>query len=190
MKNKSDKKNNIKKEYIKKSKKYVANTYARFDLLLESGNGSKLKDIDRKEYIDLGSGIGVNSLGYNNKNWIKTINNQLNKLQHTSNLYYNKPYIKLAEKLCSITKFDKVFFANSGAEANEAAIKCARKYSFIKYGKNAKRYNIVSLKILFMDELWLQFRRQDRMYFIISFFLFWKDFYSLKQIIWKMRFQN
>ena len=146
MKNKSDKKNNIKKEYIKKSKKYVANTYARFDLLLESGNGSKLKDSDGKEYIDLGSGIGVNSLGYNNKNCIKAINNQLNKLQHTSNLYYNKPYIELAEKLCSITKFDKVFFANSGAEANEAAIKCARKYSFIKYGKNAKRYNIVSLK--------------------------------------------
>ena len=146
MKNKSDKKNNIKKEYIKKSKKYVANTYARFDLLLESGNDSKLKDSDGKEYIDLGSGIGVNSLGYNNKNWIKAINNQLNKLQHTSNLYYNKPYIELAEKLCSITKFDKVFFANSGAEANEAAIKCARKYSFIKYGKKAKRYNIVSLK--------------------------------------------
>lgn len=144
MKNKSDKKNNIKKEYIKKSKKYVANTYARFDLLLESGNGSKLKDFDGKEYIDLGSGIGVNSLGYNNKNWIKAINNQLNKLQHTSNLYYNKPYIKLAEKLCSITKFDKVFFANSGAEANESAIKCARKYSFVKCGKG--RSNIVSLK--------------------------------------------
>ena len=144
MKNKSNKKNNIKKEYIKKSKKYVANTYARFDLLLESGNGSKLKDSDGKEYIDLGSGIGVNSLGYNNKNWIKAINNQLNKLQHTSNLYYNKPYIELAEKLCSITKFDKVFFANSGAEANESAIKCARKYSFVKYGKG--RSNIVSLK--------------------------------------------
>ena len=140
---------NIKKEYINKSKKYVANTYARFDLLLESGNGSKLKDIDGKEYIDLGSGIGVNSLGYNNKKWIKAITSQLNKLQHNSNLYYNKPYIELAEKLCSITKFDKVFFANSGAEANESAIKCARKYSFIKYGKDGKdykRYNIVSLK--------------------------------------------
>ena len=144
MKNKN--KNNLKKEYIKKSKKYVANTYARFDLLLDSGNGSKLKDLEGKEYIDLGSGIGVNSLGYNNKNWIKSITNQLNKLQHTSNLYYNKPYIELAEKLCKITKFDKVFFANSGAEANEAAIKCARKYSFVKYGKESKRYNIVSLK--------------------------------------------
>lgn len=146
MENKNNAKNNIKKEYIKKSKKYVANTYARFDLMLESANGSKLKDTDGKEYIDLGSGIGVNSLGYNNKSWIKAITNQLNKLQHTSNLYYNKPYIELAEKLCKITKFDKVFFSNSGAEANEAAIKCARKYSFAKYGKEAKRYNIVSLK--------------------------------------------
>lgn len=144
MKNKKN--NNLKKEYIKKSKKYVADTYARFDLLLESGKGCRLKDIEGKEYIDLGSGIGVNSLGYNNKNWIKAVNNQLNKLQHTSNLYYNKPYIELAQKLCSITKFDKVFFSNSGAEANEAAIKCVRKYSFLKYGKEAERYNIVSLK--------------------------------------------
>lgn len=146
MNTKKNIKNNFKKEYIRKSKKYLANTYARFDLLLESGNGSKLYDTDKKEYIDLGSGIGVNCLGYKNKNWIKSVTSQLNKLQHTSNLYYNKPYIELAEKLCAITKFDKVFFANSGAEANEAAIKCARKYSFIKYGKDSKRYNIVSLK--------------------------------------------
>ncbi len=144
-KNIKNDKNNLKKEYIKKSKKYLANTYARFDLLLETGNGCKLYDTDKKEYIDLGSGIGVNSLGYKNKNWIKSVTNQLNKLQHTSNLYYNKPCIELAQKLCSITKFDKVFFANSGAEANEAAIKCARKYSFLRYGKN-KRSNIVSLK--------------------------------------------
>lgn len=145
-KNIKNNKYNLQKEYIKKSKKYLANTYARFDLLLESGNGSKLYDTNKKEYIDLGSGIGVNSLGYQNKNWIKSVTSQLNKLQHTSNLYYNKPYIELAKKLCTITKFDKVFFANSGAEANEAAIKCARKYSFLKYGKEAKRYNIVSLK--------------------------------------------
>lgn len=145
-KNIKNNKYNLQKEYIKKSKKYLANTYARFDLLLESGNGSKLYDTNKKEYIDLGSGIGVNSLGYQNKNWIKSVISQLNKLQHTSNLYYNKPYIELAKKLCAITKFDKVFFANSGAEANEAAIKCARKYSFLKYGKEAKRYNIVSLK--------------------------------------------
>lgn len=139
----------LKKEYISNSKKYVANTYSRFDLILESGKNSKLKDINGNEYIDLGSGIGVNSIGYANKNWINAVTNQLKKLQHTSNLYYNKPYIDLAKKLCNITKYDKVFFCNSGAEANESAIKCARKYSFNKYSdnnKDYKRYKIVTLK--------------------------------------------
>ena len=143
-----EKESKLKKEYISNSKKYVANTYARFDLVLESGKDAKLKDIDGKEYIDLGSGIGVNSIGYANKNWVDAVSKQLKTLQHTSNLYYNKSYIELAKKLCAITKHDKVFFCNSGAEANEAAIKCARKYSFNKYGKDAsyKRYNIVTLK--------------------------------------------
>ncbi len=138
----------IQKEYINNSKKYVANTYARFNVLLESAKDAKLKDINAKEYIDLGSGIGVNSIGYGNKNWINAVTNQLKTLQHTSNLYYNKPYIDLAKQLCSITKYDKVFFANSGAEANEAAIKCARKYSFNKYSKDGeyKRNKIVTLK--------------------------------------------
>ena len=142
-------KSKLKKEYVNNSKKYVANTYARFDLVLESGNGAKLKDIEGKEYIDLGSGIGVNSIGYSNKSWINAVNSQAKTLQHTSNLYYNKPYIDLAKKLCSITKYDKVFFCNSGAEANEAAIKCARKYSFDKYANNDKEYKrnkIVTLK--------------------------------------------
>ena len=142
-------KSKLKKEYVNNSKKYVANTYARFDLVLESGNGAKLKDIEGKEYIDLGSGIGVNSIGYGNKSWINAVNSQAKTLQHTSNLYYNKPYIDLAKKLCSITKYDKVFFCNSGAEANEAAIKCARKYSFDKYANNDKEYKrnkIVTLK--------------------------------------------
>ncbi|WP_300755556.1 aspartate aminotransferase family protein [uncultured Brachyspira sp.] len=142
-------KSKLKKEYINNSKKYAANTYARFNLVLESGNGAKLKDIEGKEYIDLGSGIGVNSIGYGNKSWINAVNNQAKTLQHTSNLYYNKPYIDLAKKLCSITKYDKVFFCNSGAEANEAAIKCARKYSFDKYANNDKEYKrnkIVALK--------------------------------------------
>ncbi|WP_304331950.1 aspartate aminotransferase family protein [Brachyspira innocens] len=141
-------KSKLKKEYVNNSKKYVANTYARFDLVLESGNGAKLKDIEGKEYIDLGSGIGVNSIGYGNKSWINAVNSQAKTLQHTSNLYYNKPYIDLAKKLCSITKYDKVFFCNSGAEANEAAIKCARKYSFDKYSKYGeyKRNKIVTLK--------------------------------------------
>ena len=146
--NQDNEKSKLKKEYINNSKKYVANTYARFDLVLESGKNATLKDIEGKEYIDLGSGIGVNSIGYGNKKWINTVTKQLKTLQHTSNLYYNKPYIELAKKLCTMTKYDKVFFANSGAEANESAIKCARKYSFNKYGKNAdyKRYNIVTLK--------------------------------------------
>ena len=146
--NQDNEKSKLKKEYINNSKKYVANTYARFDLVLESGKNATLKDIEGKEYIDLGSGIGVNSIGYGNKNWINTVTNQIKTLQHTSNLYYNKPYIDLAKKLCSITKYDKVFFCNSGAEANEAAIKCARKYSFNKYGQNGeyKRNKIVTLK--------------------------------------------
>ena len=146
--NQDNEKSKLKKEYINNSKKYVANTYARFDLVLESGKNATLKDIEGKEYIDLGSGIGVNSIGYGNKNWINTVTNQIKTLQHTSNLYYNKPYIDLAKKLCSITKYDKVFFCNSGAESNEAAIKCARKYSFNKYGQNReyKRNKIVTLK--------------------------------------------
>ncbi|WP_297295953.1 aspartate aminotransferase family protein [uncultured Brachyspira sp.] len=146
--NQDNEKSKLKKEYINNSKKYVANTYARFDLVLELGKNATLKDIEGKEYIDLGSGIGVNSIGYGNKNWINTVTNQIKTLQHTSNLYYNKPYIDLAKKLCSITKYDKVFFCNSGAEANEAAIKCARKYSFNKYGQNGeyKRNKIVTLK--------------------------------------------
>ena len=146
--NQDNEKSKLKKEYINNSKKYVANTYARFDLVLESGKNATLKDIEGKEYIDLGSGIGVNSIGYGNKNWINTVTNQIKTLQHTSNLYYNKPYIDLAKKLCSITKYDKVFFCNSGAEANEAAIKCARKYSFNKYAQNGeyKRNKIVTLK--------------------------------------------
>lgn len=147
--NQNNEKSKLKKEYINNSKKYAANTYARFDLVLESGKGAVLKDIEGKEYIDLGSGIGVNSIGYSNKNYINAVTNQLKTLQHTSNLYYNKPYIDLAKKLCTITKYDKVFFCNSGAEANEAAIKCARKYSFMKYADNNKDYKrnkILTLK--------------------------------------------
>lgn len=108
--NQNNEKSKLKKEYINNSKKYVANTYARFDLVLESAKDTKLKDIEGKEYIDLGSGIGVNSIGYGNKNWINAVVNQAKTLQHTSNLFYTKPYIDLAKKLCSITKYDKVFF--------------------------------------------------------------------------------
>ena len=124
--------------------KFVDETYGRFDVLIESGKGAVCTDESGKEYIDFGSGIGVNSLGYCNDGWCAAVEKQLRTLQHTSNLYYNKPYIELAEKICRATGLSSVFFGNSGAEANEGAIKAARKYSFDKYGEN--RAEIVSLK--------------------------------------------
>ena len=106
---------------------YVANTYARFPLVLKNGKGSRVFDEDGKEYIDLATGIAVNSFGYCDDEWIKAVTQQLNTLQHTSNLYYSEPCVKLAELICKRTGLKKVFFSNSGAEANECAIKVARK---------------------------------------------------------------
>jgi len=108
--------------------KYVANTYGRFDVAIESGKGSTLYDEDGKEYIDFGSGIAVNTFGASDDVWKQAIISQLDKIQHTSNLYYNENGAKLAEILCERTGMKKVFFSNSGAEANECAIKAARKY--------------------------------------------------------------
>ena len=124
--------------------KYVMNTYGRFPIALDHGEGATLWDIEGKKYIDLGSGIGVNSMGYNNKTIIDAITNQAHKLMHTSNLFTTEPMIQVAKKLVEKTHLNgKVFFANSGAEANEGAIKLARKYSFDKYGEG--RYKIVTL---------------------------------------------
>ncbi len=125
-------------------KNNIANTYARADLVIESGHGCTLVSNEGKEYIDFGSGIAVNSLGVTDEGWIKAVTAQIEKVAHTSNLYYNSPCAKLGEMLVSRTGMKKVFFSNSGAEANEFAIKCARKYSFDKYGKD--RYEIVTLK--------------------------------------------
>ena len=122
---------------------YVANTYARFPLTLKKGEGSVVFDDEGKEYIDLATGIAVNSFGYCDKEWVSAVTNQLNTLQHASNLYYTEPCVELAEILCKRTGMKKVFFSNSGAEANEFAIKCARKYSNDKYGDD--RYEIVTL---------------------------------------------
>ena len=124
-------------------KKYVANTYVRFPLALESGKGSVVKDFDGKEYIDLSTGIAVNTFGFADEEWIKAVTDQLGKLQHTSNLFYSEPCAKLAEMLCERTGMKKVFFSNSGAEANECAIKAARKYAEEKKGK--EYFNIVTL---------------------------------------------
>ena len=124
-------------------KQYVANTYARFPIELVSGNGSKLYDADGKEYIDMGTGIGVSVFGVGDEEWVKAVTNQLAKLQHTSNLYYSEPCALLAEHLCKRTGAKKVFFSNSGAEANECAIKAARKYAATN--KGAEYYNIITL---------------------------------------------
>lgn len=121
----------------------IANTYARFDVCIKQGKGSTCEDYDGQRYIDFSSGIGVNSLGFCDESWSKAVCKQAKKLNHTSNLFYTAPDVKLAKKLCTRTGYDKVFFANSGAEANEGAIKLARKKSFDKYGSN--RSTIISL---------------------------------------------
>ena len=118
-------------------------TYAHFPVSIEKGNGATFIDSEGNEVIDFGSGIGVNSLGYNNEGWINAVTEQLKKVQHTSNLYYNSTVAEYAEMLTAKTGFNRVFLCNSGAEANECAIKLARKYSFDKYGEN--RYNIITL---------------------------------------------
>ena len=134
----------IKMNNIKElDKKYVANTYARFPVLLEHGSGSLVYDDAGKEYIDLGAGIAVTSFGIADSEWAAAVTQQLTKLQHCSNLYFTGPCALLAEKLCEATGMKKVFFGNSGAEANECAIKAVRKYSFDKYGPD--RYKIVTL---------------------------------------------
>ena len=130
-------------EIKQKDRQYILGTYGRFDLHIVRGKGSVCEDEQGKKYIDLGSGIGVNSLGYCDDGWVKAVEEQLETLQHTSNLYYTSPGALLAEALCSRTGYSKVFFCNSGAEANEAAIKTARKYSFDKYGQG--RNKIITL---------------------------------------------
>lgn len=124
---------------------FVANTYARFPIELVSGKGAILKDSNGKEYIDLGSGIAVNIFGVADDEWQKAVTHQLSVLPHTSNLYYSEPCSTLAELLCERTGMKKVFFSNSGAEANECAIKVARKYAFDKYGDESHS-TIITLK--------------------------------------------
>lgn len=124
-------------------KKFVADTYARFPVELVSGKGALLYDENGKEYIDMGSGIGVTIFGECDSEWKEAVENQLSKLQHTSNLYYSSPCTKLAELLCEKAGMKKVFFGNSGAEANECAIKVARKYAAEK--KGAEYFNIITL---------------------------------------------
>lgn len=122
---------------------YIAPTYARFDVVLTHGKGAVVYDENEKEYIDLTAGIGVNSLGYANEEWAQAVCEQVQTLPHVSNLYYSKPDSDVAEMLCKMTGFQKMFFANSGAESNEGAIKVARKYASDRYGM--QRNEIITL---------------------------------------------
>lgn len=125
-------------------KEYVMGTYNRFDLLIVAGEGCYCYDEKGKRYTDLTSGIGVNCLGYCDAKWADAVAKQAHTLNHTSNLYYTEPCVKLAKALCERTGAAKLFFANSGAEANEGAIKVARKYSYDKYGSG--RNTVITLK--------------------------------------------
>lgn len=126
-------------------KKYIANTYARADVVFVRGSGAEVYDAQDNRYIDLGSGIGVNAFGLSDPVWAAAVSEQASKLQHMSNLYYTRPCVKLAQMLCERTGMRRVFFANSGAEANECAIKAARKWAFDKYGDESHS-TIVTLK--------------------------------------------
>lgn len=128
---------------IEKFNSHVAQSYGRYPLAMKKGQGRRCVDENGKEYVDLGSGIGVNSLGFCDQKWADAVCSQVRSLQHNSNYYYTEVQAEFAEKLCNATGYASVFFGNSGAEANECAIKAARKYSFDKYGKG--RHNIITL---------------------------------------------
>lgn len=123
---------------------YVCHSYGRFPVAIEKGKNALCRDFDGKKYVDFTSGIGVNSLGFCDGGWVSAVTEQLSKLQHISNLYYTEPCVKLAKLLCERTGLKRAFFANGGAEANEGAIKAARKYSFDKYGRG--RSKIITLE--------------------------------------------
>ena len=130
-------------DWMELDKTYLANTYARFPVTLVRGEGSTVWDDAGRAYTDLSGGIAVNTFGFSDPVWVKAVTDQLTKVQHTSNLFYTQPDILLAKELCARTGMKKVFFSNSGAEANECAIKVARKYAQEKYGK--ERCRIVTL---------------------------------------------
>ena len=130
--------------FEEKDKRYIASTYARFPVRLVRGEGRTVYDADGKAYLDLAAGIGVNIFGYGDAEWTAAVTAQLDTLQHASNLYYTEPCVSLAEALCERSGMEKVFFCNSGAEANECAIKAARKWG--EEHKSPEHFNIVTLK--------------------------------------------
>ncbi len=124
--------------------RYIAGTYARFPVLIAGGKGSLVWDEEGRQYIDMGTGIAVNTFGVCDEEWVSAVTAQLHAVQHTSNLYYHEPGARLAQMLCERTGLEKVFFSNSGAEANECAIKTARKYAADKKGK--EYHTIITLE--------------------------------------------
>lgn len=132
------------KEYMDRAEKAVLHTYNRFPVVLERGEGVRLYDLDGKEYLDFGAGIAVFALGYGNKAYNQALKEQIDKLIHTSNLFYNMPMTEAAEKLLKASGLSKVFFTNSGTEAIEGAIKAARKYAWLKDGSTD--HEIIAMK--------------------------------------------
>ena len=131
-------------DIFERDAEYIAHTYARFPLEIVGGKGSLVYGADGKEYIDMGAGIAVNTFGIADDEWIRAVTEQLGRFQHTSNLYYAEPCVRLAEALCGRTGMKRVFFSNSGAEANECAIKAARKYAHDN--KGADCYYLLTLR--------------------------------------------
>lgn len=163
---------------IEQFNNHVMGTYGRYDLVLEEGENCASIDENGKKYIDFGSGIGCNSLGFCDDDWVEAICTQARKIQHTSNYYYTKVQADFAEKLCTSTGYSKVFFGNSGAEANECAIKLARKYSFDKYGKG--RSIIITLVNSFHGRTIATLSATGQDVFHNYFFPFVEDFVNVK----------
>lgn len=163
---------------IEQFNNYVMPTYGRLDLVLEAGKERTAEDENGKKYIDFGSGIGTNSLGFCDDDWVEAICTQAKKIQHTSNYYYTKVQADFSKKLCESTGYSKVFFGNSGAEANECAIKLARKYSFDKYGKG--RSVIITLVNSFHGRTIATLSATGQDTFHNYFFPFVEDFINVK----------
>ena len=123
-------------EIMEKAENYVLHTYNRYPVVLDHGKGVRLYDVEGKDYLDFAAGIAVFALGYGNETYNQTLKDQIDRLIHTSNLYYNEPMADAAEKLVKASGMDKVFFTNSGTEAIEGALKAARKYAYLRDGHN------------------------------------------------------
>ncbi len=163
---------------IEKFDSHVTHSYGRMPLVMEAGKGRRCTDENGKEYIDFGSGIGTNCLGYCDEKWADAVCAQVRTLQHNSNYYYTAVQADFAEKLCAVTGYESLFFCNSGAEANECAIKTARKYSFDKYGKG--RHNIITLVNSFHGRTMATLSATGQDVFHNYFFPFLEGFINVK----------